>query len=165
MKTILACCSARTWAALICLVAIGCAGWGKPLEAPRITLADLRVQESRKLETAIEVVLRVTNPNETALDIRGWHADLELNDRTFAHGASAASALVPPFGSETLSLVMHSSVIDLFRTLLALPRQETLRYRLKGRLRTEAAGGPAFLPFESEGAFAFSPAPPPPASP
>ncbi len=165
MKTILACPPGRTGAALLCLVALGCAGWGRPLEAPRISLADLRVHESRTLETAIEVVLRVTNPNDTALDIRGVHADLELNDRTFAHGASAASIVVPPFGSETLSLVMHSSVIDLFRTLLTLPRHETPRYRLKGRLRTEADGGPAFLPFASEGAFAFSPAPSHPASP
>ncbi|MEJ5358943.1 MAG: LEA type 2 family protein [Desulfobacterales bacterium] len=165
METILA--RATGWAAALAagLALVGCAGLGRPLESPRITLADLRVQDSRKLETAIEVVLRVTNPNETALDIRGLHADLELNGRSFANGASSAPALVPPFGSETLSLVMHSSVIDLFRALLELPRNETLHYRLKGRLRAEAAGVPAFLPFESEGRVALSPASPRPNSP
>ncbi len=143
------------FAILAALLALGCAGLGRPLESPRITLADLRILEARKLETALEVVLRVTNPNETALEIQGLHADLELNGRTFAQGASPSSLVVAPFSSETLALVMHSSVIDLFRALLDLPHHETLHYRLKGRLRAAAGGIPAAWPFEADGALAL----------
>lgn len=148
----------RACAALACLAALaGCAGLGKPLESPRVTLADLRIQEARQLEASIEVVLRVINPNEFALDIQGLHADLELNDRPFAHGASPAGAAVPAFGSETLTLVMHSSVIDVFRALVDLPRHESLRYRLQGRLRAIVGGVPSFLPFAAEGTLDIRP--------
>ena len=148
----------RACAALAFLAALGgCAGLGKPLESPRVTLADLRIREARTLEAALEVVLRVTNPNEAALDIQGLHADLEVNDRPFAHGASPAGAAVPPFGSETLTLVMHSSVIDVFRALVDLPRNEALRYRVQGRLRALVGGVPSMLPFAAEGTLDIRP--------
>ena len=86
------------WAAGIA----GCAGLGKPLETPRVSLADIQVQQSKGLETTFLVHLRVTNPNEVDLEIKGVECDLEINGKPFAYGISSTQVKVPAFGSETI---------------------------------------------------------------
>lgn len=134
------------------LLLAGCAGLGKPLETPRISLADIQVQESKGLETVFLVHLRVMNPNDVDLDIRGVDCNLEINDKPFAYGISNTTVTVPAFGSETLPVTVYSSVIDIIKGLFGLPQGEDLRYQLKGKVRLGGAGlMPSSLPFDSQG--------------
>jgi LEA14-like dessication related protein len=140
-------------AALLALgMLAGCAGIGKPLETPRISLANIQVQESKGLETAFLVQLRVMNPNDVDLDIRGVDCDLEINDKPFAYGISNTPVKVPAFGSETLPITVYSSVLDIVKGLLGLPQREDLSYKLKGKVHL-AGGGlmPSLLPFDAQG--------------
>ncbi|MGE5256895.1 MAG: LEA type 2 family protein [Hyphomicrobiales bacterium] len=139
-------------ALLALLMLAGCAGIGKPLETPRISLANIQVQESKGLETAFLVQLRVMNPNDVDLDIRGVDCDLEINDKPFAYGISNTPVKVPAFGSETLPITVYSSVLDIVKSLLGLPQREDLTYKLKGKVHL-AGGGlmPSLLPFDSQG--------------
>jgi LEA14-like dessication related protein len=133
-------------------VLAGCAGLGKPLETPRISLANIQVQESKGLETAFLVHLRVMNPNDLDLEIRGVDCDLEINDRPFAYGLSKTAITVPAFGSETVPVTVYSSVIDIIKGLFGLPEREDLRYQLKGKVHLSGAGlMPSSLPFDSQG--------------
>jgi len=59
----------------------GCAGLGKPIESPRISLSSIQVLESKGLETAFLVHLRVMNPNDMDLDITGVDCDLAINGK------------------------------------------------------------------------------------
>jgi len=137
---------------LALLMLAGCAGLGKPLENPRISLANIQVQESKGLETAFLVHLRVMNPNDVDLDIRGVDCDLEINDKPFAYGISNTAVTVPAFGSETLPVTVYSSVIDIIKGLFGLPEREDLRYQLKGKVRLGGTGlMPSSLPFDSQG--------------
>jgi LEA14-like dessication related protein len=139
-------------ALLVLLMLAGCAGLGKPLETPRISLANIQVQESKGLETAFLVHLRVMNPNDVDLEIRGVDCDLEINDRPFAYGLSKTSITVPAFGSETVPITVYSSVIDIIKGLFGLPEREDLRYQLKGKVHIGGAGlMPSSLPFDSQG--------------
>jgi LEA14-like dessication related protein len=142
-----------TAALLTLLLLAGCAGIGKPLETPRISLANIQVQESKGLETAFLVHLRVMNPNDVDLDIRGVDCDLEINDKPFAYGISNTPVTVPAFGSETLPITVYSSVLDIVKGLFGLPQREDLRYQLKGKVRFSGGGlMPSSLPFDSQGA-------------
>jgi LEA14-like dessication related protein len=130
----------------------GCAGLGKPLETPRVSLSNIQVQESKGLETAFLVQLRVTNPNDVELDIKGLECDLEINGKPFAYGISNTRVKVPAFGSETIPVTVYSSVLDIVKGLFGLPQREDLSYKVQGKVRM-AGGGlmPSTLPFDSQG--------------
>ena len=75
----------RVVALIIVLIATaGCAGVGKQLEPPRISLANIRVQEVSGLETAFEIQMRVFNSNDIDLNVKGISAELEINGQPFA---------------------------------------------------------------------------------
>jgi LEA14-like dessication related protein len=130
----------------------GCAGLGKPLETPRVSLANLQVQDSKGLETTFLVHLRVTNPNDVELHIKGVDCDLEINGKPFAYGISNTQVTVPALGSETIPVTVYSSVLDIVRGLFGLQQREDLSYRAKGKVRLEGGGlMPSTLPFDSQG--------------
>ena len=137
---------------LAALVLGGCAGLGKPLEQPRINLANLRVEEMTGLETAFLVQLRVFNTNETDLEVTGIECDLDLNEQRFATGVSKTAVTIPSYGSELISVTVYSSVLSMVRSVMSLQQNQQLSYRLKGKLRL---GGESMLlpvlPFKSEG--------------
>lgn len=134
----------------------GCAGFGRTLETPRISLANLQVQESKGMETVLLVHLRVTNPNEVDLDVRGVDCQIDINDQPFAYGISNAQVRIPAMGSETIPITVYSSVLDILRGLLGLPRREDVRYHLKGKVRLgDSAWMPSTLPFDSRGALSL----------
>jgi LEA14-like dessication related protein len=130
----------------------GCAGLGKPLETPRISLANIQMLEASGMESAFLVLLRVQNPNEVDLDIRGVECDVAINDKPFAYGISDTPVRIPAFGSDTVPVKVYASVMDMVRGLLNLPGREVLSYQVKGRVRM--SGGaflPSSLPFDSQG--------------
>jgi LEA14-like dessication related protein len=144
-------------AVLTVLALAGCAGIGRRLETPRISLANLRVVEASGLETVFEVELRVLNPNEMDLEVKGVDCELEVNGQPFARGISAAQVTIPAYGAEIVPVRAFSSVLSIFRSLVGLSKSAELGYRIKGKLRI---GGdailPPLLPFESSGTFDFA---------
>jgi LEA14-like dessication related protein len=139
-------------ALLMAGIMTGCAGLGKPLESPRISLSNIQMLESSGMESAFLVQLRVQNPNDVDLDIRGMDCDVEINGKPFAYGISSTPVKIPAFGSDTVPVKVYTSVIDIFRGLLNLPGREDLTYQVKGKVRM-AGGGlmPSSLPFDSQG--------------
>lgn len=130
----------------------GCAGFGKTLEAPRVSLSNIQVQDSKGLETTFLVHLRVTNPNDVDLDVKGVDCDLEINGKPFAYGISNTQVKVPAFGSETIPVTVYSSVLDIVKGLFGLQQREDLSYRAKGKVRMQGGGlMPSTLPFDSQG--------------
>ena len=149
--------------ALALLFLLGCAGVGKRLEPPRVTLANIRVEEVKAFETVFQIELRVFNTNEVPITIKGVDCDLELNGRKFASGVSKVEKEIPSYGTDTLPIKLYSSVLDIFRGVLGLPSKETLTYMLKGRVRL--GGGPlvpSVVPFKSEGELSLEGLNPPP---
>ena len=142
---------------LIGVMLAGCAGLGKPLEPPRISLADIRVVEFTGLETAFQVKLRVLNPNDMDLTVKGMDVDIEINGQTFASGVSNTPVKIPSFGTELVTVAVYSSVIKMFKSVYGLHGSEELHYRMKGKLRVSGDNALATtLPFESEGVLALN---------
>jgi LEA14-like dessication related protein len=146
------------WVAIITLLWVplltlsGCAGICKKLEPPRITLANILVQEVQVFESVFQIELRVFNTNDVSLEIRGLDCELALNQRHFASGVSDIKTTIPPYGTAKIPIVVYSSVIDVVRGVIGLQDNENLRYDITGHLRLE--GGPTLpssIPFKSEG--------------
>ena len=134
------------------LLLAGCAGLGKQIEPPRVSLADIRVEKFTGFETVFRIQLRVINANDTDLNVKGLEAQLEINGQPFAAGVSNSPTKIPSFGTELVTVTVYSSVISMFKSVYGLHESEELKYRLNGKLRV--AGDSTFattLPFESAG--------------
>jgi len=132
---------------------IGCAGVDKQLEPPRVSLANIRVEEVSGLETAFEIQMRVFNANDVDLKVKGIKAELEINGQPFATGVSNAPVEIPSYGTELVTITVYSSVIKMFKSVYGLKGSEGLKYRLNGKIRVSAGNNMMLtsLPFESEG--------------
>ncbi len=134
------------------LLLTGCAGVGKHLEPPRISLARIQVLEFSGLEAVFQIMLRVFNTNDIDLNVKGIEADLEINGKPFATGVSQAAVKIPSFGTELVPVTVYSSVVDIVKGIHGLQKAEQLKYRLKGKLRVSGVNlMSTTLPFESAG--------------
>ena len=136
----------------VLLLLSGCAGLGKRLEPPRVTLSNIVVQNITIFETTIEVKLRIFNANEIPIAIKGTECDLELMGNHFATGVSNKKVTIPSYESATIPVVVYSSVVSMIKSLLTLQNTEKLKYKLTGRIRIEGSALlPSAIPFKSEG--------------
>lgn len=130
----------------------GCAGMPGKLETPSVTVSDLRMGTASVFEQQYFVTLRVQNPNDVDLHIKGLSFELELNDQLFAKGVSGQAVSVPRFASQTVEVETISSLSGLLRQLGVLTRdgpRQAFRYRLKGKLSLQGVMAP--LAFDERG--------------
>ncbi|MFC1812918.1 LEA type 2 family protein [Thermodesulfobacteriota bacterium] len=137
----------------------GCAGLGKRLESPEVSLAHIAVQEVKAFETAFELDLRIFNTNDIPLEIKAIDCELEVNGRKMAKGVSPTETTVPAFGTELIRMEVYSSMLEMVSSLLDMARRAQskqtkakLDYKLTGKLRL--AGGsmmPRSIPFKYKG--------------
>jgi LEA14-like dessication related protein len=130
----------------------GCASVTGMLQPPRVTIADIRVEQITLFETVFAIQLRVINPNAVSINVRGADCDLDLMDKHVATGISNAAAEIPAHGTATFPVKVYSSVIDVARSLMALSTQDALTYKVDGKLRLAAGFNlPLAVPFHSSG--------------
>lgn len=136
---------------LILLLLSGCAGWGKRLETPRISLANFNVQEIKIFESVFTIEMRVFNTNEVPLEIKGLNCDLELNGKRLATGVANVKINIPSYETALIPMTLYSSVLDVVRVLRGLAKTEKLEYKLTGHLRLGKGAIPSTIPFKSTG--------------
>ncbi|MFC1829882.1 LEA type 2 family protein [Thermodesulfobacteriota bacterium] len=146
-------------AGLILTFLAGCAGVGKRLETPEVTLAHITVEEAKAFETTYRLDLRVFNTNDVPLKVKGIDCELELNGKKFAKGVSPTETTVPAFGTALIQMEVYASMLEMVSSFLDVVKQvqtkqavPKLEYKITGRLRL---GGdsimPGSFPFEYEG--------------
>jgi len=152
--------------AILCMVIVfgpmildGCAGFGRRLESPDISLANISLEEAKGFETTFELALRVFNTNDVPLEIKGIECELEVNGNKLAKGVSATQTTVPAFGTELVRMVVYSSMLGMVTSMLDMIRSaqsnqtgRKLDYKISGRL---SIGGdstmPWSFPFKTQG--------------
>ena len=146
-------------AAFLTMVATGCAGLGKSLQAPDILLAGLTVEEVDLFETVLQLRLRVINGNDIPLALKGIQCELELNGKSVATGVSKTPVTIPALGSDTVTVRVYSSMFNIASSFFRMARSEAaktgppdLTYQLKGRIHLQTSGlTPTAIPFKSTG--------------
>jgi LEA14-like dessication related protein len=133
------------------LILSGCAGWGKRLETPRITLSNFTVREIKILESIFEIEIRVYNTNEIPMEIKGLNCDLELNGKRLATGVSNVKINIPSYETALIPITLYSSVLGVLAILQKLAETEKLEYKLTGRIRLGKSAIPSIIPFKSIG--------------
>lgn len=140
--------SLLVWA-LASLIA-ACAGLGGLSQKPEVSLAGLDLLELGVFEQRFMMTLRVQNPNDVDLPIRGMAFDVELNGQHFARGLSDKAVTIPRMGEALLEVRATSNLGSVLRQLRELQKggRERIDYRLYGRISFDGLGT---LPFERKG--------------
>lgn len=127
----------------------GCTAITRDTVPPRLSLADLKPLDASLVEQRFELGLRVTNPNDHALRIRGGDAALEINGIPFASGVTDQDTRIDAFSDAVIYVTATTNLGRLLEQLGRLRAREALKYRLHGRLRLDAL--PVAVPFDEAG--------------
>ncbi len=142
----------------------GCAGFNRISEPPTNTVANVQIQEIKAMESTFLLELRVLNPNDSPLEIKGLQCDLDIDDRPFARGITNQEISVPSFGSALVPVQVYASMFEMISSVAEIigntqqsaTRSAPLNYRLSGKVRIDGAGILKTLPFTSEGELSFN---------
>lgn len=124
-----------------------------------MTLADVTLAGGSLLEQRYRLELRVQNPNDREIAVRGLDYELRLNERPFATGVSSAAVTLPAYGTQVVELEAFSGLREFVEQFLEVGRRGSgvVRYRLTGHVRL--ASPPVTLPFDRSGEFSLVPSP------
>ena len=130
----------------------GCAGIGTKLVTPHVSFVGLKPLEANLFEQRLEVRLRVQNPNDLQLPVKGLNVDVELAGEPFAHGISAREFTVPANGEAEFDMIVTANAATALIRILGSDRKtrEEIPYRLTGKLSTRL-GLIHSIPFEETG--------------
>ncbi len=138
------------------LGALALAGCATPhFETPRLTVVDVQAVSTALWEQRLKVSLRVQNPNDVALSVKGIEYTLEVAGQQVASGASDASFVVPALGEAQFDTTVTTNMAGVLLQLVGRGPNtlaDGVDYRLAGKI-TLAAGWVRSVPFDEHGTF------------
>ncbi|GGC85656.1 LEA type 2 family protein [Halopseudomonas salina] len=115
----------------------GCALFSPSYTKPDIALANVEMLKANLWEQSFRLKLRVDNPNDRSLPIRGMQYQIYLNDARLATGVSDQIFDVPAYGSEYFELNVRSNLWRHVGDIVKLiENQQPVDYRIEGHIRT-----------------------------
>jgi len=125
------------------------------LETPQLSIVNVELQKSDLWEQRMKVRLRVQNPNDRALPIKGLSYAIEIAGEDFAHGVSAASFTVPALGEAEFDMNVTANMAGTIIKLLGSGNDtaaDAVDYLIKGKI-TLSEGLLRSIPFQEHGQF------------
>jgi LEA14-like dessication related protein len=124
------------------------------LETPRLSIVDLEVRKASFIEQQLRVRVRVENPNDRSLPIKGLSYTVYIGGQEFATGVSDASFVVPALGTADFNMDVTANAAGALFAILGKPRGQGIDYRMKGRVDL-SHGLLRSIPFEQSGTFSI----------
>lgn len=138
---------------LAALVLGGCAGLGATLQTPKLSLVGIQMQDATFFEQRMLVRLRVQNPNDRVLPVKGLTVDFELAGVPFAEGVSARAFDVPALGEAEFDMLVTANAATALVEIFGKDGKRSskeLDYRISGKLST-SIGLLKSVPFDERG--------------
>ena len=131
-----------------------CAALAPHFEHPRLYLAGVDLKDASLGEQHFRLRMRVENPNDRELPVRGIDYTLKLGGEDFGSGASVGAFTVPAHGEAEFEIMMTTNLAaTLWKVLPRLKdSSQPLEYQLVGKVSTDLP----FLhsiPFDERGSF------------
>jgi LEA14-like dessication related protein len=132
----------------------GCSLFVPKLETPRLSVVNVELEKSDLWEQRMKVRMRVENPNDRAIPVKGLTCALEVQGQELAHGVSGASFNVPALGEAEFDMNMTANMAGAIIRLLGRGNSlgDQLEYRVTGKISL-SEGLLRSIPFEDEGTF------------
>ena len=133
------------------LVVAGCATLSG-LETPRVNISNITPQDMTLFEQKFLVQLRIQNPNDVPLEVKGMTFNLDLNGKSFATGLSNQQVTIPRFGSEVVEVEVFSGLTGILKQFQSFAAGGAPRftYRLRGKAYLDKPASIS-LPFDEQG--------------
>ena len=140
-------------AALVALALGACAALGTNLETPKLSLVGVQLHDATFFEQRLLVRLRVRNPNDLVLPVKGLTVNFELDGVDFAEGVSARAFDVPALGEAEFDMLVTANAATALLEIFGKDRRKSskeLDYRISGKLST-SLGLLRSVPFDERG--------------
>ncbi|OIO68144.1 MAG: hypothetical protein COW19_02090 [Zetaproteobacteria bacterium CG12_big_fil_rev_8_21_14_0_65_55_1124] len=116
-------------------VLFACATGFNAMEEPEISVINIVPLEAEGMfEQRAKIDLRIINPNDFDLNITGFSFKLDINDSRFTRGVNNEALTVPRLGEAKTSLVVTTTMLDIFRQVMVLDKQQNPNYTISGKL-------------------------------
>ena len=137
-----------------CVLLGGCSLFVPKLETPQLSVVNVELQKSDLWEQRMKVRMRVVNPNDRPIPVKGLTCSLEVQGEELAHGVSGASFNVPALGEAEFDMNMTANMASALIKLFGRGNSfgDQIEYRVKGRLSL-SEGLLRSIPFEDKGSF------------
>lgn len=132
---------------------LGCSTVVPQLEKPRLALSRVHLQEgSGVMEQRLLVGVRVANPNDRALPVKGLNLSLELDGQHVADGVSTRSFVVPANSEAEFDMLVTANLAGVLLKLATRRNalREPIPYRVTGKVATRL-GMLRSIPFTDTG--------------
>src|SRR5690606_34963388 len=113
----------------------GCAMFSRSYSEPEVTLANVEMLKANLWEQSFRLRMRVDNPNDRSLPVRGMQYQVYLNGMRLATGVADRHFTVPAYGSEYFDLTVRSNLWRHLGGLLDMvEHQQPVDYRVSGHI-------------------------------
>ncbi len=143
---------------LCCAVTLtACSTFGGTRETPQVSLVSIQPIEMGLLEQRYGLQLRIMNPNDDAIPVKGLSYSIEINGHEFAYGVSRQPVSIPAFSEALLDVEVVSNLLNVMQQVQKMSGETggSLHYRLRGKISLEKSL--AKLPFNVEGKLTWLP--------
>ena len=133
----------------------GCAALGPKLEAPQLDIASVELVRGDLFEQRLRARVKVQNPNDIELRVRGITYSIELGGEELGRGLSGSSFVVPARGEAEFDMLVTANLAGAILRLVERARKSggtprELEYRLRGEVKLER-GLLRTVPFDEKG--------------
>jgi LEA14-like dessication related protein len=136
------------------LLSAGCAGFGSRLEPPKLSVVGVEIVRGDLFEQRFKARMRVQNPNDRSIAVRGVSYTLQIGGEELGRGLSGSSFTVPASGEAEFDMLVTANLAGTVMRLLERARSDglpdSLSYRLRGEVKL-AEGLVRTIPFDEKG--------------
>jgi LEA14-like dessication related protein len=137
------------------LLSAGCAGFGSRLEPPQLSVVGVEIVRGDLFEQRFKARMRVQNPNDRSIAVRGVSYTLQIGGEELGRGLSGSSFTVPALGEAEFDMLVTVNLAGTVLRLLERARSDglpdSLSYRLRGEVKL-SEGFVRSIPFDEKGA-------------
>ncbi len=134
----------------LCGVLNACA-FGGPKIMPEVNVADLRFGQVTVFETTAYFTLRIQNPNDEELIVKGATYDLSLNGIRIGKGLSNEQVTVPRLGSAMQRVEVSISNVNILTRIQELVNAPQVDYKVDAVLYVPGILGSTAVKMSDEG--------------
>lgn len=151
--------SVRLLIALACAVLLGaCTTLNSKLEAPQLELMGVQMLSTDMFAQRFKVRVKVVNPNELELPVRGLEYTILMMGDSFAEGISDQAFVLPALGEAEFDMLVTTNFVSSFGRLLSRVqggKLENIDYEITGKVMVDK-GMVRKIPFNHRGTVDFT---------